>query len=211
MYSLDYEYNDFRPTGFVSVKLPDDLVKKLRYWCEELYEPVNDRLVGNIEKELSFRIRENDDIRELLWEQLMLSTKVYEDRYYYPKNYKFLDKDCSLCFGNVWANFMKKHEFNPVHDHTGIWSFVIWIKIPYDINEELAKSPGLNANQNLASTFQFVFNDMYGNVAQSLHIKKEHEGNMILFPSNLMHVVNPFFTSDEERISIAGNIVYKTT
>ena len=31
---------------------------------------------------------------------------------------------------------MKKHEFNPLHNHDGIYSFVIFVNIPYDLTEE---------------------------------------------------------------------------
>ena len=141
----------------------------------------------------------------------MGAAKRYQDRYCYPEMCKYLSDDVPLDFGKVWANFMKKGEFNPVHVHSGIWSFAIWMKIPYDMDEELAQSPGVNSNHNVASTFQFIFDDIYGAAAKTLHIAKRHEGHMAFFPSSLRHVVNPFFTSDEERVSIAGNIVYKTT
>ena len=36
----------------------------------------------------------------------------------------------------LWVNFQKKHEFNPLHVHGGIFSFVIFIKIPYDLHDE---------------------------------------------------------------------------
>ena len=31
-------------------------------------------------------------------------------------------------------------------------------------------------------------------------------GYMVMFPSSLYHMVNPFYECDEERISISGNI-----
>ena len=31
---------------------------------------------------------------------------------------------------NFWVNYQKQYEFNPLHDHSGIYSFVIFVKIP---------------------------------------------------------------------------------
>ena len=42
----------------------------------------------------------------------------------------------SLILESFWANYQYKHEFNPVHDHGGAFSFVIWMKIPYDCEDQ---------------------------------------------------------------------------
>ena len=31
---------------------------------------------------------------------------------------------------SMWVNYQKQTEFNPLHDHGGVYSFVIWMKIP---------------------------------------------------------------------------------
>ena len=31
---------------------------------------------------------------------------------------------------SMWVNYQKQTEFNPLHDHNGVYSFVIWMKIP---------------------------------------------------------------------------------
>ena len=36
----------------------------------------------------------------------------------------------------LWVNYQKKYEFNPLHDHSGMFSFVIWMKIPYEHDNE---------------------------------------------------------------------------
>ena len=40
----------------------------------------------------------------------------------------------------LWVNFQKKCEFQPIHNHTGQFSFVIWMDIPYHWKDE-AKLP----------------------------------------------------------------------
>ena len=106
---------------------------------------------------------------------------------------------------DMWVNFQKKHEFNPVHNHTGAVSFVIWVQVPYDLAEEAKISPSGTAN--VTSHFQFVYRQLKEHVAtHDLPISKDWEGVICMFPSYLMHTVYPFYTSDDHRISIAGNI-----
>ena len=35
-----------------------------------------------------------------------------------------------------WVNYQYQNEFNPQHDHTGVYSFVIWLKIPTEYDEQ---------------------------------------------------------------------------
>jgi hypothetical protein len=110
---------------------------------------------------------------------------------------------------DLWVNIQKKHEFNPPHEHTGIASFVIWINIPYDLAAEEAYFPTVSGGNNANRTSKFTFH--YSNlIGQHRHfmveVDKNHEGTIVLFPSKLNHSVNPFYTSDGYRISVAGNI-----
>ena len=36
----------------------------------------------------------------------------------------------------LWVNYQKKYDFNPLHIHSGIFSFVIWVQIQYDLKKE---------------------------------------------------------------------------
>jgi hypothetical protein len=111
-----------------------------------------------------------------------------------------------LYLRDVWVNFQKKYEFNPQHNHSGIISFVIWISIPYNINDEMLVSPGKNSAKNVAGHFSFHYSNINGNIcSHALPIDKEFENHIIMFPSNVLHSVYPFYSSDAYRISVAGN------
>ena len=59
----------------------------------------------------------------------------------------------------------------------------------------------------LASTFQFVYTTALGNIANCpMFVESGWEGNIVMFPAKLLHMVYPFQTSDDYRISIAGNL-----
>ena len=111
-----------------------------------------------------------------------------------------------------WVNYQKKHEFNPLHNHSGIYSFVIWMKIPYDYKKQNQKDIARNSNSPLIGNFNFCYADMLGkNHTYKYFLSSEYEGTMLFFPSSLNHEVYPFYDCDEERISVSGNITIDTT
>ena len=111
-----------------------------------------------------------------------------------------------------WVNYQKQGEFNPLHDHGGVYSFVIWMKIPTKHDEQNKIPISLESNSDLISTFQFHFSNILGQItSHSYKMNPEVEGTMLFFPSKLQHCVYPFFNCDEDRISISGNIALNTT
>ena len=109
---------------------------------------------------------------------------------------------------SFWVNFQKKHEFNPPHDHAGIYSFVIWMQIPtsYKEQKKLPICAESNAHGSI-SNFGFHYTNSLGRVSQFMYdMEKETEDYMVMFPSEMKHEVFPFYENDGERISISGNI-----
>ena len=119
----------------------------------------------------------------------------------FPPKYK-------LEFIDTWVNFQKKYEYNPVHHHSGDLVFVIWIKIPYKLQDELNHPSSIMSNSGAASKFQFTnISNKFSNISKNLlDIDESFEGKMIIFHSKMEHTVYPFFTSDEYRISMSGNL-----
>jgi len=109
----------------------------------------------------------------------------------------------------IWINYMKKGEFNPNHCHPEAKAvFVIWVTIPYNIEEEM-RMGGYNnkMHPSKASCFEITYNTMSGGSCQApFFVNKQMEGTILMFPGSMVHCVYPFYTSNEERISIAGNI-----
>ena len=111
---------------------------------------------------------------------------------------------------DIWVNFQKKYEYNPLHKHGGVLSFVIWYQVPYDIEEERKLPIHQNPDECSAAAFNFVFPDsqITGGISElKIIVDKSKEGHMIIFPASLRHSVNPFYTSDDYRISISGNLI----
>ena len=115
------------------------------------------------------------------------------------------------CLNDLWVNFQKKGEFQPVHQHGGMFSFVIWMDIPYDSKDE-AKLPFSNAKGHpRGGNFCFMYkNNIKRSVSEHIiQMSPEMNGYCCFFPSDLCHQVYPFYTSDKERISISGNIAFE--
>ena len=119
-----------------------------------------------------------------------------------------LDKDSyEPKLQQFWVNYQKQHDFHPVHDHNGVYSFVIWLKIPVEFEDQNKNNI---TNTPAKSAFAFEYNNILGNLnSQIFKLGKEYEGKLLFFPSKLPHQVYPFSDCEEDRISISGNISMK--
>lgn len=113
----------------------------------------------------------------------------------------------------LWVNFQKKYEHNPIHSHDGDLSFVIWVQIPYSLEEE-SKQPHVKSGTDPGvPSFQFLYPSVYADYRRSvgvhrIAVDKSFEGVCVFFPSGLQHQVLPFYSSDKFRISVSGNLIY---
>ena len=113
---------------------------------------------------------------------------------------------------NWWVNYQKQNEFNPYHAHTGLYSFVIWMKIPTRYEEQNKNLSAFNSNCPSISSFEFIYaNILGGGAGKKYDMNPEMEGTMLFFPARLHHQVYPFYNCDEDRISISGNISFNTS
>ena len=113
----------------------------------------------------------------------------------------------NLKLADWWVNFQRQGEYNPIHNHSGVFSFVLWMKIPtsHDEQNKLPNSTGIARGYN--STFIFRYLNCLGqNVETVYKLNPSNEGTLLFFPSALDHAVYPFYDSSEERISVSGNI-----
>tara|TARA_R110000868_G_scaffold355205_1_gene616622 strand:+ start:109 stop:714 length:606 start_codon:yes stop_codon:yes gene_type:complete len=189
--------------GVTTGILPNEIYDAIMSEVEEissnwdLHSKKNSGLVGNIEKQY-----------ELLKSIFTIEPYLNEMCKSYTENWNFYRKNEDFKITQMWVNFQQKHEFNPVHHHNEIFSFVSWLKIPYNIEEELNASHTKETNAKAASTFQFLYPNILGQLTlETLYVSKDWERRIVLFPSHLSHCVYPFSTSDDYRISISGNLI----
>ena len=108
---------------------------------------------------------------------------------------------------NWWVNYQKAGDFQPTHNHSGLYSFVIWMKIPFTYQEQNEIAIAKDSNAKRVSAFEFNYIDILGNARDfTYELGPTAEGTIVLFPARLNHLVYPFYNCDEERVSISGNI-----
>jgi hypothetical protein len=214
---MEYSWQNFSDIGYVHTKFTDQELAPLKEEIKfiennfETSESFTGGLAGHLRKE--YLLSKCKDYLENLILPLVVAHETE-----YP-NYKsevkrVISADTNYQLSKLWVNFQKKNEFNPIHTHSGVYSFVIWIKIPYDLKEELNLFPQFEENgklsENKTSCFEFLYLNSLGKISQhTLQVDKNYENVCVLFPANMPHQVYPFFTSDEYRISVSGNFSLK--
>lgn len=108
----------------------------------------------------------------------------------------------TLTLGQVWVNLQNKHEFNPPHTHDGLLSFVMWMKIPYTFAQE---DEGNEAKKALSGRFGFIVPEKDECKTVYLDSDSKEENTVVLFPAKLMHMVHPYHSTDEQRITVSAN------
>ncbi len=206
-------------------KLPDNiytyLLNRIKI-AEDNDIDWKDNLAGNISRSLKLEDPEN-----------MLIHGMFIDLLHSPENDPFtvelMDKEITEAYKKIfpghvdtghnlepylsalWANWQYKHEFNPLHNHHGIYSFVIWIDIPYSHYDERKLDIARGSINDYIGNFVFTYADGRGISNEVIPMTPNMNGWGCFFPSELSHHVYPFYTSDKPRISISGNVQFMET
>lgn len=156
-------------------------------------------LAGVIEKQFLFGEHDRKHIESILQEELWNYVKEREIYHRERSNV------ASLRLDEVWINIMRPGEFNPPHNHSGgDISFVLYLEIPDGLRQEYTGNRGNNAGP---GTIEFYYGQPDSWVTSG-HVILPEQGDLLIFPAQLVHFVQPY-TTPGERISVAGNVVSK--
>jgi hypothetical protein len=225
---ITLNFNSLQTLGYLSCRVPTDVFNVVNQEVNELLNtnfsnatPYNQYLAGSIEQE--YGLYKSVDILNRFFRKVV------------PVYWQFVNEpnrcDAPLVIKpqpgrkqhSLWVNFQKKYEFNPMHSHSGQLSFVMYVNIPYSLEDERKQLRVANSNSlDNIPCFSFMYpttalhsqnmntqDDLYSvsHVGEhKIHIDKHYEGVLLLFPSWLQHAVTPFYTSNDYRISVAGNL-----
>ena len=146
----------------------------------------------------------NDDDLYFQNNCLMPAAQKYFDEYGTPFKLKTTHYH-DLSFSRFWGRASNEGEYQSIHDHQGIFTFVVWLTIPFDQEIERSASMGFRPE---AGDFVIVYPDTCGQLQKKNYVlSKGAEGRMMLFPSDMNHIVYPHYTTKDYRISLAGDIV----
>ena len=192
--------------GFTQGHIPINIYQDLNQEIVDIHTHdkdivrMNRSLAGQITKE--YQITKSRKLLDPFLEEMGRAFQKEWD--YFPKE----NPNKDLKVESVWVNMQKKLEVNPLHNHDGTLSFVAWLHIPFKLEDERNMPNCKNSRtMELSSTFQFVYTTALGTIANCpMFVESGWEGRIVMFPAKLLHVVYPFQTSDDYRISIAGNL-----
>ena len=197
-----FEHIQLPNPGITRGIIPSEIYQSVMQEIKEIerddrgYLKMNMTLAGQIEREYQLEKSKQHIVPYL--EQMARE---------YQKNWDYYQKE-NLKVDSLWVNLQRKTEYNPVHNHDGILSYVAWMEIPYKRSNELEQNHSKDSRtKNLSSTFQFIYSSIIGNIVKEIYkVENGWEGRIVMFPAKLLHIVYPFYTSDGYRISIAGNL-----
>ena len=211
----DNEWNSFQLPNIplLRCKLSDDIVKYLWNCIDDAVKDnksAKGHLAGNISDSLYLIDKDNyffnnilKDISKSYIQQYTSFATTFRNN---GSNFKMED----LVMREFWVNSSRQNEFNPTHNHGGVLSFVIWMKIPTEFQDQYDIPFVEESNTPMASDFQFLYTDVGGQIqGHRIQMGSHMEGFICLFPATTIHQVFPFYNCEDDRISISGNLYFK--
>ena len=115
-----------------------------------------------------------------------------------------------ITLSRCWVRCSKPGEYLSVHDHSALFSFAVWLNIPYDYREEQADNEAFTP---YAGDFQLIYPATTGlMLKKNYQLDRSMEKKMIIFPAQISHMVYPHHTTNqaefegEYRVCVAGNV-----
>ena len=122
----------------------------------------------------------------------------------------------AMTLDSIWSNIQEAREYNPIHQHTGNFSFVIYTRNDLEDlsveeiqdNEYDNKVVDYDNQKPLAGMIELFYGEgNWMNWTSFTHVPKR--GDILIFPSWLRHTVYAHYETGKIRISVAGNVSFK--
>ena len=183
--------------NFIAEKIPQDIYYSLLNYTrkrrlDEVWN-MNSRLAGALDQQSSLSEWKYECPK--LEEYLLDRVNGIWDWVYTTCPWEFnKTKDITkfIKLHNLWVNYQKKNQYNPIHVHSGVVSFVIFVDIPY----------GPEERNNFYSDGAFQLEK------EVLPVDNSWNGTILMFPSTTNHAVYPFRSTEKERTTVSGNIAW---
>ena len=181
----------------VHIRISEEFHKKLldeAFKSRVKEQDYRNRLAGIVKEEYEYKDK------GMFVQEIAQILGVYDEAFQKWKSERYKNKP-HYVLTSLWVNFMKKHEYNPPHDHADQLSFVIFLDVPNEIKEEAKAFKGQSGGP---GSLSFVYGEGNRQAITYQSIIPQNR-DMFIFPSWLKHYVAPFY-SDVTRISVSGNV-----
>lgn len=123
----------------------------------------------------------------------------------WPEELKVFRAQKNLRLEDYWVNFMGPGACTPIHSHGGCISWCLWLRVPYMREDELTAAPFIPEGNNINGDFAFHWVTDRGIKTQPMRVDRTWEGTLMMWPAYLHHSVFPYYSTNELRVSVAGN------
>ncbi len=204
-----YEQKLYNP-GVLEAVMPDETFQDLSLFCNKQLENKDQNYAM---KRASFTDGYASGIEESVRVNppTLYKNFILEFSKKYAEYFSLKTSGTIPSIASSWLNLQKRYEYRPAHNHDTVvdLSFVTYIKIPFDRKDEDNYPNHFRSKIFRNGKIEFLYNSYDGAQRSKLvDIDKTYQGKTILFSKSLIHIVYPFYTSEEYRISLAGNVTF---
>jgi hypothetical protein len=112
------------------------------------------------------------------------------------QNYSILSKNVPFKLHSAEMNMQYKNDFIHTHIRNGLFSFVLWLDVPFSKETQKNNSGKLTLHSS----------DIFGSNATShIELDESLKYNVIMYPSRFGMSITPFIGTDEPCVFVTGN------
>jgi len=209
MSELELDTTMLSPFGprILCVKLPDNIIERINHLgdTQQNKNNMDGRLAGQIKDEPELTNEEMDSIgiKKIFMDigQQYVHT-ILSDKHHFDYNKD--DFYINMKFVSGWIVNQKENEYNPIHYHSNCSiSAVLYLKVPE------FRPRGFVGKKNIDGYIEFINSTVdHSMLSAGSYLVKPQVGQLLMFPSTLLHTVYPF-QGPEERRSLAFNLSFE--
>ena len=193
---VDYSHMNWGPY-VMKTKVPDYIIKKLKTEGKKAKESYNHALAGHLDNQYLYPTK----VQKWFYSEIQPIIQAYRNGH--CKFHGVDELNVELQADDLWVNYMKPGDFNPVHTHGGDYSFVLFLDVPKQLQKEQEDFKGRSAKPG-SLLFEYT-QQARPKWATTGTTVSPQTGDFFMFPALLQHWVCPF-KSKVTRISVSGNL-----
>ena len=180
-----------------STKLDNHILERLHEDGKKELESYHKKLAGHVKRQVKY----NDETTDWFYKQVSPILDTY--RHGHLEYHGLEKREVQIAYDDLWVNFMRPGDFNPLHTHGGDYSFVVFVDVPEELEKEIKEFEGTGTKPGY---LQFEYGvQARPPWATTGHAILPQRGDMYIFPALLQHWVLPY-KSDCTRVSVSGNL-----
>jgi hypothetical protein len=193
----------FPNLGYVKDTITNQQIPNLLKWIDGIDSTtatINHSHVGVIEREYEIV---DDPAKDELSRILAPMVQQYSNDMHYTIEPR------AMGLTTAWCNLQQSGEYFAAHTHNGVFSFALWLTVPFTQADERAWREARGKSGRETASFQFHYTDALGRITPNvLEVDSSWENTIVVFPGEMMHSVTPYYSTDALRIVVSGNIDY---